>query len=120
MPELPKLPKVSQNFETLIESTEFDVTSIPVVRHESFPTGNSGYIPVSVQDLAYADKAEGVGTSPKTLNRHNDLLSSSEEVHGPRRYSRHSEGLDTHVFQRTSTKDKSLVEKPKHVVRGPE
>ncbi|MBW0518279.1 hypothetical protein O181_057994, partial [Austropuccinia psidii MF-1] len=31
-----------------------------------------------------------------------------------------SEGLDTHVLQRTSPTDKSLVEKPKHFVRGPE
>ncbi|MBW0574617.1 hypothetical protein O181_114332 [Austropuccinia psidii MF-1] len=33
---------------------------------------------------------------------------------------RTSEGLDTHVFQRKTPTDKSLVEKPKHVIRAPE
>ncbi|MBW0544337.1 hypothetical protein O181_084052 [Austropuccinia psidii MF-1] len=40
--------------------------------------------------------------------------SSSEEAHGAR------EGLETHVLQRTSLTDKSLVEKPENVIRGPE
>ncbi|MBW0511253.1 hypothetical protein O181_050968 [Austropuccinia psidii MF-1] len=31
-----------------------------------------------------------------------------------------SEGLDTHVFQKTTPTDKSFVEKLNHVVRGPE
>ncbi|MBW0588692.1 hypothetical protein O181_128407 [Austropuccinia psidii MF-1] len=39
---------------------------------------------------------------------------------GPEKDRRTSEGLDTHVLQRTSPTDKSLVEKPKHVIRGPE
>ncbi|MBW0526931.1 hypothetical protein O181_066646 [Austropuccinia psidii MF-1] len=62
----------------------------------------------------------GVGTSAKSFDRHNELLSSSEEVHGPIRDRRASERLDTHVLQGTSPTDKSLVEKPKHFVRGPE
>ncbi|MBW0515420.1 hypothetical protein O181_055135 [Austropuccinia psidii MF-1] len=51
---------------------------------------------------------------------HNELLSSSEEVHGPREDRRTSEGLDTHVLQGKHPTDKSLAEKPKHVIRGPE
>ncbi|MBW0574199.1 hypothetical protein O181_113914 [Austropuccinia psidii MF-1] len=46
--------------------------------------------------------------------------SSSEEVHGARKYIGTSEGLDTNVLQRTILTDKSLVEKPKHAIRGPE
>ncbi|MBW0566529.1 hypothetical protein O181_106244 [Austropuccinia psidii MF-1] len=78
------------------------------------------YIPVSVQELIYGSKASGVGTSSKSLDRQNELLSSSEEVHGPRKYTRSYEGLDTHVFQGTSSTNKSFVENPKHAVRGPE
>ncbi|MBW0542231.1 hypothetical protein O181_081946 [Austropuccinia psidii MF-1] len=77
-------------------------------------------IPVPVQEMVYGSKAAGVGTSAKSLDRHNELLSSSEEVHGPRKDRRTSEGLDTHVLQGTSPTDKSFVEKQKHVVRGPE
>ncbi|MBW0584538.1 hypothetical protein O181_124253, partial [Austropuccinia psidii MF-1] len=75
---------------------------------------------VSVQELVYGRKKARVGTSPKSLDRHNELLSSSEEVHGARKDRRTSEGLDTNVLQRTSPTDKSLVEKPKHVIRGSE
>ncbi|MBW0503370.1 hypothetical protein O181_043085 [Austropuccinia psidii MF-1] len=60
------------------------------------------------------------GTSSKSLDRKNELLSSSEEVHGPRKDRRASEELDTHVLQGTSPTDKILVEKPKHIVTGPE
>ncbi|MBW0503928.1 hypothetical protein O181_043643 [Austropuccinia psidii MF-1] len=77
-------------------------------------------IPVSVQEWVYGRKSAGVGTSANTLDRHNELLSSSEEVHEPRKDRRTSEGLDTHVFQGTSSTDKSLVETPTHVFRGPE
>ncbi|MBW0470696.1 hypothetical protein O181_010411 [Austropuccinia psidii MF-1] len=77
-------------------------------------------IPVSVQELVYGGKAAGVGTSSKSLNRNNKLLSSSEEFHGPRKDRRYSKGLHTHVLQGTSTADKRLTENPKHVVRGPE
>ncbi|MBW0510663.1 hypothetical protein O181_050378 [Austropuccinia psidii MF-1] len=52
--------------------------------------------------------------------KHHELTSSSEEVHGARRNRGTSEGLDTHVLQRTSQTDESLVEKTKHVIRGPE
>ncbi|MBW0507536.1 hypothetical protein O181_047251 [Austropuccinia psidii MF-1] len=111
---------LTSTLDTLIESPEADITSIPVVRPESFPAGNNRDIPVSLQELVYGSKAEGVGTSAKSLDRHNALLSSIEEVHGPRRNRRTSEGLDTHVLQGTSPTDKSLIEKPRNVVRGPE
>ncbi|MBW0504083.1 hypothetical protein O181_043798 [Austropuccinia psidii MF-1] len=81
--------------------------------------GNNRDIPVSVQELVYGSKEAGVGTSSKSLDRHKELLSSSEEVHGPKKDRRTSEGLDTHFIQRTSPTDESLFEKPKHVVRGP-
>ncbi|MBW0501038.1 hypothetical protein O181_040753 [Austropuccinia psidii MF-1] len=112
--------RLARTFDTLIESPEANVTSIPVERPESFPEGKNRDIPVSVQELVYGGKAERVGTSAKSLDRHNELLSSSEEVHGPREDRRASNGLYAHVFQGTSPTDKSLVEKPKHVVRGPE
>ncbi|MBW0568482.1 hypothetical protein O181_108197 [Austropuccinia psidii MF-1] len=59
-------------------------------------------------------------TSSKSLERDSELISSSEEVNGPRKDIGSAEGLDTHVFQRTSPTDKCLVEKPKNVIRGPE
>ncbi|MBW0511859.1 hypothetical protein O181_051574 [Austropuccinia psidii MF-1] len=95
-------------------------TSTNSQRPEPFPTVKNRNIPVLVQELVYGGKAAGVGTSAKSLDRHNELISSSEEFHWPRKDRGSSEGLDTHVFQRTSSTDKSLVEKPKHVVRGPE
>ncbi|MBW0513148.1 hypothetical protein O181_052863 [Austropuccinia psidii MF-1] len=112
--------RLASTFETIIESTEADIAAIPVVRHKPFPTGNNRNIPVSIQALVYGRKAEGVGTSSKSLDRHNGLISSSEEAHRPRKDRGYSEGLDTHVLQRTSQTDKSLVEKPKNVVRGQE
>ncbi|MBW0507958.1 hypothetical protein O181_047673 [Austropuccinia psidii MF-1] len=104
----------------MINSKEAEITAIPFVRPESFTTGNSGDIPVSVQEVVYGGKAAVMGTSAKSLDRQNELLSSSEEVHGPRKDSRPYEGLDTHVLQRKSPKYKSLVEKTKHFFRGPE
>ncbi|MBW0505663.1 hypothetical protein O181_045378 [Austropuccinia psidii MF-1] len=112
--------RLDSTFDTLIESPEAEITAIPVVRPESFLAGSNRDIPVSVQELVYGGKAAGVGTSAKLLDRQNELLSSSEESHGPRKNRRTSEGLNTHVLQGTSPTDKSLVEKPKHVVRGPE
>ncbi|MBW0585290.1 hypothetical protein O181_125005 [Austropuccinia psidii MF-1] len=112
--------RLARTFDTVIESPEAYITAITVFRPESFPTGRNRDIPVSVQELVYGGKAEGVGTSPKHLDRYNELSTSIEEVHGPRKDRRHSEGLDTHVLQGTIPTDKSLVEKPKHVVRGPE
>ncbi|MBW0509422.1 hypothetical protein O181_049137 [Austropuccinia psidii MF-1] len=112
--------RVARAFGTLIESPEADITAIPVFRPESFPAGNNRDIPVSEQELVYGGKAAGVGTSAKSLVMQNKLLSSSENVHGPRKGRRTSEGLDTHVLEGKSPTDKSLVEKPKHFVRGPE
>ncbi|MBW0480043.1 hypothetical protein O181_019758 [Austropuccinia psidii MF-1] len=50
----------------------------------------------------------------------NELLSSGEEVHGPRKDRGSSEELDTHELQIRSPTDKSLIEKPKYIFRGPE
>ncbi|MBW0506671.1 hypothetical protein O181_046386 [Austropuccinia psidii MF-1] len=112
--------RLASTFDTLIESPETDITAIAVVIPESLSTGKNRDIPVSVQELVYGSKTARVGTSLKSLDRHHDLISSSEEVHGARKDRGTSEGLDTHVLQSTSPTDKSLVEKPKHVIRGPE
>ncbi|MBW0536391.1 hypothetical protein O181_076106 [Austropuccinia psidii MF-1] len=112
--------RLASTFETLIESPEADMTAIPVVRSGSFPTGRNRDIAVSVQELVYGGIAARVGSSGKSLDRHNELLSSSEEAHRPRKYRRTSKGLDTHVLQGTSPTDKSVIEKPKHFIRGPE
>ncbi|MBW0530446.1 hypothetical protein O181_070161 [Austropuccinia psidii MF-1] len=111
---------LASTFETLVESPEADITAIPVVRPKSFPAGSNRDIPVSVQELVHGSKEEGVGISSKSLDWHNELLSSSEKAHGPRKDRRTPEGLETHVFQGTSPTDKSLVEKTKQVLRGPE
>ncbi|MBW0539007.1 hypothetical protein O181_078722 [Austropuccinia psidii MF-1] len=112
--------RLTSTFDTFIESPEADITAIPVVRPESFQTGNNRNIPVSVQALVYGGKTAVVGTSAKSLNRHNELIFSSEEDHGPRKDRESFEGLNTHVLQSTIPTNKSLVEKPKHVVRGRE
>ncbi|MBW0576585.1 hypothetical protein O181_116300 [Austropuccinia psidii MF-1] len=112
--------KLASTFEALIESPEAEITAIPIFRTEPFTTGNNRDIPVSVQELVYGRKAEGVGTSAKSLDRHNEIISSSEEAHGPRKDREPSEWFDTHLLQRTGPTDTSLVEKPKHFVRGPE
>ncbi|MBW0594141.1 hypothetical protein O181_133856 [Austropuccinia psidii MF-1] len=88
--------RVSSTFDTLIYSPEADITAI-AVRPESLPTGSSRDIQV-----------------------HHELISSSEEVHGARKDRGTSEGLETHVCQRKSPTDKSMVEKPNHVIRGSE
>ncbi|MBW0493541.1 hypothetical protein O181_033256 [Austropuccinia psidii MF-1] len=93
---------LASTFETLIESPEAEIAAIPVVRPESFTTGNNRNIPVSIQELVHGGKAAGVGTSAKSLDSHNELISSSEKVHGPRKERGSSEGFDTHVLQRTS------------------
>ncbi|MBW0474700.1 hypothetical protein O181_014415 [Austropuccinia psidii MF-1] len=77
-------------------------------------------IPVSVQELVYGSKAAQVGTSAKSLHRHNVLISSSEEVHGPRKDRGPSEELEAHVLQRKNPTDKILVEKQRKLVRGAE
>ncbi|MBW0535848.1 hypothetical protein O181_075563 [Austropuccinia psidii MF-1] len=111
--------RLPSTFDILIESPEAEITANTVVRPGPFPTGNNRNIPVSVQELVYGSKAAGVGTSSKSLDRNNEVISSSEEHSGPRKKIGCSEELDTHVLQRTSPTDKCLVEKSKHVVRGP-
>ncbi|MBW0577909.1 hypothetical protein O181_117624 [Austropuccinia psidii MF-1] len=111
--------RLASTFETIIESTEADITAISVVRPESLSTGNNRDIQVSVKEPVHRSKTARVGTFPKSLDRHHELISSNEEAHGARKDRGASEGLDTHVLQRTSPTDKSLVEKPKHVIRGP-
>ncbi|MBW0558817.1 hypothetical protein O181_098532 [Austropuccinia psidii MF-1] len=64
---------LATTFDTLIESPEAKITAIPVVRPESFPARNNRDIPVSVKQLVYGSKAEGVGTSEKSLDSHNEL-----------------------------------------------
>ncbi|MBW0499728.1 hypothetical protein O181_039443 [Austropuccinia psidii MF-1] len=75
--------RLASTFDTLIESPEADITAVAVVRPESLPTGNNRDIPVSVQELVYGGKAAQVGTSPKSLDRHHELISSSEKFMGP-------------------------------------
>ncbi|MBW0590141.1 hypothetical protein O181_129856 [Austropuccinia psidii MF-1] len=111
--------RLTSTFENLIESSEADIAAM-AVRPESFSTGNNRDIPVSVQELVYGSKTARVGTSPKSLDRHHELISSSEEIHGARKDRGTSEGLDTHVLQRTSSTDQSLVQRSKHVIRGQE
>ncbi|MBW0587012.1 hypothetical protein O181_126727 [Austropuccinia psidii MF-1] len=76
--------RLASTFDTLIESLEADITAV-AVRPESLSTGNNRDIPVSVQELVYGSKTERVGTSPKSLDRHHELISSSEEIHGARK-----------------------------------
>ncbi|MBW0531974.1 hypothetical protein O181_071689 [Austropuccinia psidii MF-1] len=90
--------RLASSFDTLIESPEAEITTISVVRPESISTS---------------------GNFPKSLDRHHELISSSEIFHGARKYRGTSEGLDTHVLQRTSPKYKILVEKPENYIRGP-
>ncbi|MBW0501551.1 hypothetical protein O181_041266 [Austropuccinia psidii MF-1] len=54
-------------------------------RPEPFPTGNNRDIPVAVQELVYGSKESGVRTSGKYLDRHNELISSFEKFHEPRK-----------------------------------
>ncbi|MBW0585585.1 hypothetical protein O181_125300 [Austropuccinia psidii MF-1] len=112
--------RLASTFDTLIESPKADIAAIAVVRPESSSTGNNRDIPVSVQELVYGSKTARVGTSPNCLDRNHELISSSEDFHGATKDRGTSEGLDTHFLQRTSPTDKSFVEKPKHVIRGPE
>ncbi|MBW0474984.1 hypothetical protein O181_014699 [Austropuccinia psidii MF-1] len=85
-------------------------TSASSQRPEPFPAGNIRDIPVSLQERIYSSKAAEVGTYAKSWDRYNELISPSEEVHGPRKDREPYEGLDTHVFQRKTPRDKSLVE----------
>ncbi|MBW0499577.1 hypothetical protein O181_039292 [Austropuccinia psidii MF-1] len=77
--------RLASTFETIIGSSEADITAIPTVRPEPFPKGNNRDILVSVQELVYGSKAAGLGTSTKSLYRIIELIYSSEEVHGPKK-----------------------------------
>ncbi|MBW0558528.1 hypothetical protein O181_098243 [Austropuccinia psidii MF-1] len=112
--------RLASTFDSLIESPEADITAIAVVRPESLSTGNNRDIPVLIHELVYVGKEARVRTPPKSLDRHHELISSSAKVHGARKDRGTSEGLDTHVLQSKIPTDKSLVEKPKPVIRGPE
>ncbi|MBW0538195.1 hypothetical protein O181_077910 [Austropuccinia psidii MF-1] len=65
--------RLATTIETLIDSPEAKITSITVVRPESFPTGHNRDIHFSVKELVYGSKATGVGTSANSLDRHNEL-----------------------------------------------
>ncbi|MBW0561951.1 hypothetical protein O181_101666 [Austropuccinia psidii MF-1] len=80
--------RLAGTFETLIAIQEAEINAIPVVRPGSFPTSNNRNISASIQELVYGGKASGVGTSAKCLNRHNELISSNGEVHGPQKIQR--------------------------------
>ncbi|MBW0508451.1 hypothetical protein O181_048166 [Austropuccinia psidii MF-1] len=76
--------RLARNFETLLETPELRINAIFVVRSEKISEGRSVNIPVSVQELFYGCKPEGVGTSAKLVDRDNELLPSSKEALGPR------------------------------------
>ncbi|MBW0586707.1 hypothetical protein O181_126422 [Austropuccinia psidii MF-1] len=67
---------LARTFDTLIESPKSDIAAIAVFRSESLTTGNNRDIPVSLQELVYGSKAARVVTSPKSLDRHHELISS--------------------------------------------
>ncbi|MBW0583347.1 hypothetical protein O181_123062 [Austropuccinia psidii MF-1] len=98
------LKRLASTFENLLESPEADKTAITVVKDESFPTGNSGDITVSAQELVYGGKEAGVGTSPKPLDRSHELLSSSKEALGPRKNTGSSEELETPCLAKENSK----------------
>ncbi|MBW0460611.1 hypothetical protein O181_000326 [Austropuccinia psidii MF-1] len=53
---------------------EYSRNSTSFQRYEQLPAGRNGNISVSVQELVYGSKAEGVGTYAKPLDRDNELL----------------------------------------------
>ncbi|MBW0581527.1 hypothetical protein O181_121242, partial [Austropuccinia psidii MF-1] len=109
--------RLAGTLNTLIECPEADITAIPAVRPKLFPTGNNRNIAVSIQELVYGGKKAGVGASAKYSYRYNELIYSSEELHGPRKDKGSSEWLYTHFLQRTSPTDKSL-QPPKNNQKG--
>ncbi|MBW0543315.1 hypothetical protein O181_083030 [Austropuccinia psidii MF-1] len=83
------------------------------------PKGSSSRdIPVSVQELLYGGKAEGVGASAKVLEKENKVISSSGEAQRPRKDAAASSRMYSNFLQRESLKDKGWVGKPKHGIRG--
>ncbi|MBW0580114.1 hypothetical protein O181_119829 [Austropuccinia psidii MF-1] len=105
--------RLARKFDTLIASPEAEMTAIPVVRYEQFQTSSHRDIPVSAQELVYGRNKAGVGTSDKPLDRDNELLSSIEEDLRPKKYRGPSEGFDSNVFQRESSKKSILPEDKK-------
>ncbi|MBW0583586.1 hypothetical protein O181_123301 [Austropuccinia psidii MF-1] len=103
------------------ETHKWRMPKVPPVPNDlnNFQHATSG-IPVSVQGLVYGGKKAEVGASSKSLDRHHELLSSSEEAFGPRKYSGPSEGLDNHVLKRKSPKDNGLVEGQRQFFREQE
>ncbi|MBW0593931.1 hypothetical protein O181_133646 [Austropuccinia psidii MF-1] len=65
--------RLASTFEPLIESPEADITAI-AVRPEPFPTGSCGNLSISMEKLVLGVKTTRVGTSPKSLDRHHELL----------------------------------------------
>ncbi|MBW0464827.1 hypothetical protein O181_004542 [Austropuccinia psidii MF-1] len=111
---------LARTFDTLLESPESYRTPISVVRSKQISAGRRGNIPVSVQELVYGGKTAIMGASAKPLDRKDKFLSTSEEVLELRKDRGNPEKLDSNFLQRVSPTDKSLVEKHKHIVRGPE
>ncbi|MBW0550367.1 hypothetical protein O181_090082 [Austropuccinia psidii MF-1] len=66
--------RLARTFNTLLEIPEDEITSIPVVRSEKVQQETVEIFPVSVQELVYGGKTEGVGTSFKPLAGENELL----------------------------------------------
>ncbi|MBW0520776.1 hypothetical protein O181_060491 [Austropuccinia psidii MF-1] len=90
--------RLDRTFETLIESPEAEITSIPVLRPKQHPGRRSLDIPVSVQELVYGSKAEGVEISSKLVDRENEISNSALGVLGPRKDTRASERMDPNVL----------------------
>ncbi|MBW0510800.1 hypothetical protein O181_050515 [Austropuccinia psidii MF-1] len=110
----------ASTFEDFLESQEAEFTTIAVIRSEQLPGSRSGDIPLSVQELVSDGKLEVVERSSKIVDRDNELLPFIKEIFVSRKHTRASERLYINVFQRTSSKDKNLVERPKHVIGGSE
>ncbi|MBW0588206.1 hypothetical protein O181_127921 [Austropuccinia psidii MF-1] len=77
--------RLARNFEAPLKSPEADITTICVARSEKLPGCICRDIPVSVQELVYGGKEEGVESSSKLIDRRNELLPSVEEVLWPRK-----------------------------------
>ncbi|MBW0549559.1 hypothetical protein O181_089274 [Austropuccinia psidii MF-1] len=69
--------RLASTFDPLIEISEADIAAIYVVRPESLSTENNRDTPVSVEELVHGSKKATVGTSPKSLDRHHELILSN-------------------------------------------
>ncbi|MBW0559548.1 hypothetical protein O181_099263 [Austropuccinia psidii MF-1] len=112
--------KLAITFYTLIESTIAEIATITVLRSAQLTGRSNRDIPVSVEEPAYGGKELGVGTSSNNLYQENELRSSSENVLGPIKDTRASTTMEFNFLKRVSQKYNSLVEKPKHIIRGSE